>query len=72
MQIYRNNGGSSGVSAFEIGSDYVRVLFKGNGKVYQYSYGRAGRNHVDNMKNLALSGSGLNSYINQNVKNSFD
>lgn len=73
LERYGNRGGDSGVSAYEIGSDYIKVLFKGNSKIYTYSYGgKAGQHHVDTMKRLAISGSGLNSYINSNVKNLFD
>ena len=54
MERYRNSGGDSGVSAYEIGSDYIIVKFSGTTKTYRYSYGgRAGNNHVENMKKLA-------------------
>ncbi|WP_310378212.1 hypothetical protein [Flavobacterium sp.] len=73
MERYRNSSGNSGVSGYEIGNDYIRVKFTGNSKTYQYSYqGKAGKNHVDNMKSLARSGSGLNSYINSYVKFKYD
>ncbi|MET3981995.1 hypothetical protein ABIB62_004566 [Mucilaginibacter sp. UYP25] len=72
METYGNAGGDSGISAYEIGSDYVSVRFSNTGKVYTYSYSRAGKGHVDQMKILARSGSGLNSYIMRNVKNLFD
>ncbi len=72
METYGNAGGDSGISAYEIGSDYVSVRFSNTGKVYTYSYSRAGKSHVDYMKILAKSGSGLNSYIMRNVKNLFD
>ena len=72
METYGNFGGDSGISAFEIGADYIRVKFSSTGKVYTYSYGKAGKSHVDQMKILARSGSGLNSYIMRNVKSLFD
>ena len=72
METYGNAGGSSGISAYEIGADYVSVQFSNTGKVYTYSYGKAGKSHVDQMKKLARSGSGLNSYIMRNVKSLFD
>lgn len=72
MERYSDRGGGSGVSTYEIGSHYVKVVFKGDSKVYKYSYGTAGQKHVENMKNLAVGGSGLNSYIMKNVKNLFD
>lgn len=72
MESYRNSGGDSGVSAYEIGADYILVGFSGNSRTYRYSYARAGQYHVENMKSLAISGTGLNSYINRHVKNLFD
>lgn len=73
MERYRNSGGDSGVSDYEIGSDYIIVVFKGKPKRYRYSYGGgAGRYHVENLKNLAINGNGLNAYINNHVKYLYD
>jgi hypothetical protein len=72
MERYRNLGGDSGVSAYEIGSDYILVKFSGTARTYRYSYRKAGQNHVENLKRLAQNGSGLNSYINNYVKNLYD
>jgi hypothetical protein len=72
MERYRNSGGDSGVSAYEIGSDYILVKFSGTARTYSYSYRKAGQNHVENLKRLAQNGSGLNSYINIHVKNLYD
>ncbi|WP_312697868.1 hypothetical protein [Sphingobacterium mizutaii] len=72
MERYRNSGGDSGVSAFEIGLDYILVQFSGTARTYRYSYRKAGQNQVEAIKRLARSGSGLNSYINQYVKKLYD
>lgn len=72
MEKYRNSGGDSGVDSFEIGNDYIKVKFIGTFKTYRWSHIRAGKNHVDKMKVLALRGSGLNAYINSNVKFKYD
>lgn len=72
MERYRNSGGDSGVSSYEIGTDYITVKFSGSSQTYRYSYRKAGQNHVEIMKRLARSGSGLNSYINRYVKNLYD
>lgn len=71
MQTYTNRSGASGISAYEIGIDYIRIRFS-TGSIYRYSYRKAGRSHVDNMKRLATVGSGLNGYINSNVKYKYD
>ena len=72
MERYRNSGGDSGVDSFEIGDDYIIVKFKGTFKTYRYSYMKAGRHHVEQMKLLARRGSGLHAYINGNVKFKYD
>lgn len=72
MERYSNRSGSSGVSAYEIGNDFIVVKFSGTFRTYTYSYRRAGSAHVENMKRLAKNGSGLNSYINRHVKNLYD
>lgn len=72
MERYMNRSGDSGVSGYEIGFDYISVRFSGNSRIYTYSYRRAGNMHVENMKRLAQSGSGLNTYINKYVKNLYD
>ncbi|MFK7797518.1 MAG: hypothetical protein AB8E82_08700 [Aureispira sp.] len=70
MQIYLNRNGKSGISAYEIGTDYISVQFS-NGKIYTYSYTSAGSQNVEIMKELAQNGYGLNSYIMKNVKNNY-
>jgi hypothetical protein len=62
----------SGVAAYEIGTDYIRVQFSGTSHTYTYSYRKAGSTHVENMKQLARNGSGLNSYINRHTKYLYD
>jgi hypothetical protein len=72
MERYRNLSGDSGVYAFEIGEDYIRVQFEGTGRIYQYSHRKAGAVNVEQMKRLALAGRGLSSYITRNVKSLYD
>jgi hypothetical protein len=72
MKRYNNSGGNSGVSSYEIGSDFIAVKFSATPRVYRYSYASAGRTHVENMKKLAVGGSGLNSYINRYVKDLYE
>ncbi len=72
MEKYLNKNNDSGVSHYEIFEDKIIVKFIGTEKIYSYSNYKAGRQHVDNMKDLAQKGSGLNSYINTNVKYLYD
>ncbi len=67
MERYMNLGGDSGVVAYEIGSDYIKVEFKDN-SLYLYNYQSPGASDVEHMKKLAIAGQGLNSYIGRVVK----
>ncbi|MDD5135058.1 MAG: hypothetical protein PHP01_06590 [Phycisphaerae bacterium] len=67
MERYKNINGDSGVANYESGSDYIRVRFN-DGSVYLYTYGSAGSNNIEEMKKLAVAGTGLNSFINKYVK----
>ena len=69
---YANLSGNSNVSAFEIGTDYISVIFNNTQKPYVYSYRSAGQFNVEHMKKLALSGCGLNSFILRYCKYSYE
>jgi len=71
VQRYLNLSGDSGVIAYEIGADYIRVQFR-TGLPYRYSHARAGRHHVERMKELAEAGRGLSTYISQHVSDKYD
>jgi hypothetical protein len=70
MQPYLDKSGTSGITAFEIGDDYINLEFKG-GRVYRYDTAKPGAEHVANMKNLALKGEDLATYVNQHVRKNF-
>lgn len=72
MVLYKNLRGNSGVLAYEILEDRIILLFKGTARTYSYSYSKAGRFHVDNMKKMAKAGHGLNSYVNRYVRFLYD
>jgi archaellin len=72
MQRYSDINRNSGVMGFDINDTSITVYFKGTAKPYVYSYRKAGRHHVDQMKYLAMAGDGLNEYINENVRKTFD
>ena len=71
MTIYANHSRDSGVVSYDIGYDHIRVTFRG-GKTYRYSCQKAGRAHVNRMKQLAKSGRGLATYISQYVRDKYD
>ncbi len=71
MQRYANFGGNSSIAGYEIEPTHIRVMFN-NGDLYSYSYASAGISNVEQMKKLAQSGHGLNSFIMRNVRNSYE
>ena len=72
FERYRNLNGNSNVFAYEIGENYISVIFHDTKKVYRYSYFKAGLRHVETMKRLALRGYGLNFYINKYCNKLYD
>ena len=66
MQPYLNLSGDSGVRAFEIGADFISVQFQGE-DLYLYTHESAGRNNVERMKQLAIAGKGLSTFISQHL-----
>ncbi|MGF6244233.1 hypothetical protein P3T42_005998 [Paraburkholderia sp. GAS38] len=62
MEHYKNLGGNSGVYAYEISIDAIKVQFQ-DGAVYPYDYSATGHDVVEQMKRYAIAGRGLNSYI---------
>ena len=70
MERYLNLGGDSGVVGYEIGPDFVRVQFS-DGAIYLYNYASAGSQNIEYMKELAIRGQGLNSFINRVVRKAY-
>jgi hypothetical protein len=71
MKKYGRLNGESGVAAYQIEDEAVRVRFV-DGTVYRYSYASSGPGHVENMKLLATTGRGLSSYISRYVRDSYE
>jgi hypothetical protein len=72
MLHYRNVAGDSGVIAYEIGDDYIKIKFARSSKSYTYSYNKAGKVHVESMKQLAENGRGLSTYISKYAKDLYE
>ena len=71
MKTYKNTGGDSGISGYEIFEHKIDVHFN-TGDIYTYSYSSAGQIHIEKMKKLAEKGTGLNSYIMNNVRFNYE
>ncbi|MEO6832663.1 MAG: hypothetical protein ABI378_09350 [Chitinophagaceae bacterium] len=70
MEQYKNLSGKSGVRAFELGTDSIRVQFT-SGSIDTYTNTSAGSTHIARMKQLARDGSGLNGYITRYVRDGY-
>lgn len=70
MEPYRNVGGDSGVVAYESGPDFMRVQFS-DGSIYLYTYASTGHQNIEQMKQVASNGQGLNSFINTTVRKAY-
>ena len=71
MTRYANLNGDSGVFSYEIANDSIIVEFD-SGTVYLYTYRSAGMSNIEQMKNLAIAGMGLCSFIGRVVKKQYD
>ncbi len=71
METDRNIAGSSGVTAYEIGPDYITVQFS-DGGTYRYTYASAGTENVERMKGLATAGQGLGTFLNTTVSKLYE
>ncbi len=69
MEPYANVSGNSGVTFYELGSDFVRVWFAD--AAYVYDYRSAGAANVERMKRLARQGRGLSTFISTAVRNRY-
>jgi hypothetical protein len=67
MTTYKNLNGDSGVLKYEIGGNYILISFEKTG-LYEYNYINVGEMNVETMKKLAKQGYGLNTYINDYLK----
>ena len=72
MESYSNLSGTSPITHFEIANNSVSVWFKGGKKnPYIYPVYKIGNYHFQQLIQKAISGKGLSTYINQNVRNDF-
>ncbi len=67
---YKNLGGKSVVSTYKIKKDSVTIRFADH-SVYIFSNQSAGRLNVDKMKELAVAGKGLGTFITTTLKDRF-
>ncbi|SJZ62771.1 hypothetical protein [Sediminibacterium ginsengisoli] len=70
MTQYKNLSGTSGILAYEIGTDSITVQFK-SGQYYLYNTSSTSAFNIERMKQLAVAGSGLSTFISTTVKDGY-
>lgn len=70
MKPYKNLSGNSGIKAYEILDDGLKIQFV-DGSVYLYNIAFNGENAIKIMKALAKKGIGLTTYINREIRENF-
>lgn len=70
MRQYDDLSGNSGASGYEFTEDGILVEFN-HKDVYLYDYTKPGKEHVEKMRQLALNGQGLTTYINQYIRGNY-
>jgi len=72
MKRYANRSGTSGVSFYDDGQDFIKVQFgEFDDWIYVYDHVRPGIAEVAHMKALAATGRGLSTYISQHVRDRY-
>jgi len=72
MKDYLDKNENRSITHYQITDDNIIVWFRDR-KAYSYSIkGKAGKEHVDNMKALASEGLNLCDYIHNNVRYDYD
>lgn len=67
MPAYANLSGRSGVASYVEDWDAITVTFT-TGAVYRYTYASAGEANVEQAKELARVGKGLNAFIMRRMR----
>jgi hypothetical protein len=68
---YKDLSKKSGVIAYEKGKTFIKIKFKEAPYIYTYNYIKPGKLHVLQMKKLADAGTGLSTYISQNIRDDY-
>lgn len=71
MTPYKNLSGRSGVELYEILPESIKIKFKKMNFVYTYDYSKPGRQAVDKMKEFAIAGKELSTYVTKEIKDSY-
>ncbi len=70
MERYQNTSGQSGIEAFELGVGWIKIRFA-DGWLYTFTEDKVGRAPLIALQQFAVDGQGLNTYINQYVRDQY-
>ncbi|MEQ8304263.1 MAG: hypothetical protein RIB47_12790 [Cyclobacteriaceae bacterium] len=70
MEIYSENA-RAGVHKYEMGADYIVILFHNASYEYKFTYESAGKVAVEVMKKMAQQGRGLSTFVTTQVKDKY-
>ncbi len=70
MPPYPSRSRNPGVIAFNLGENSIELEFR-DGSRYLYNAARPGPESVATMRQLALAGAGLTTFVNQNVRDRY-
>jgi len=70
FRAYKNAGGKSPVARYELAKDGITVVFTDH-SIYRYTNQSADPANIAKMKELAIAGKGLGTYIETHVKDRF-
>lgn len=68
MQRYYNHTGKSDITHFKIEKNKIFITFENITEPLEFSYESDGVEHVEQLKQLALSGKGLSRYVQKCLK----
>ena len=70
FKVYEK-AGSTGVGKYAILEDGIVLIFKDRPDYYLYTFITPGKPYVRQMWNFAEAGEGLNTYVNQKIRNNY-
>jgi hypothetical protein len=70
LKKYKDLSGSAGVTGYKFVANGIILQFK-HKELYLYDASIPGKHHIAQMKILAEKGSGLTTYVNQNIRDNY-
>lgn len=68
---YKNAGGKSTIKKYELQHDAINLQFA-DGSSYRYTNQATGKENIAKMRELALAGKGLDTFVKNTVKDNYE